>query len=172
MLKYSVLGLLLRIVVAAIILPAPSVLYDAACVAQEKPPLERLAEAAELKGERDVSLGQLCDVFNLVPPTEKCVGYQISPPHEEIIPSFNTFIERSSGTRRIILVKHDSKAGYAYLTGLRGELLNVARGLHVNNGWTFNKVAVTRDIALAHSKEIAFWIENLDDIEKLPDRKD
>jgi hypothetical protein len=190
MAKYSVFGLLLRIIAAAIILPAASVLHNAACVAQEKPPLARIAEMVVRKGYRDVTLGKSCDRFRLAGSIGdgKCKGYQVNDDNVDDkdgtrqekygwlkgwTPSFNTFVERGTSKVRILLANHDGKQGYVFLTNGDGELQNAVFITWINDDWSYSPVApITPDLRAQFEFEKSAWIKAEQEIADLPDRKD
>jgi hypothetical protein len=185
MAKNSVLRLLLRIVAAAILLIAASVLHDAACVAQEKPPLARIADLVVRKGYKDLSLGVLCNRFGIAGRVEdgECKGYQVNDDDvsdEDVakygwqkgwIPSFNTFVERRTGKTRIILADHDASLGYIFLVSPEGELLKAAL-MHKKDDWQHTVVAITSDLRSKFEFEKSAWIKAEQKIAELPDRKD
>jgi hypothetical protein len=190
MAKNSVLRLLLRIAAAAILLLAASVLHDAACVAQEKPPLARIADLVVRKGYKDLSLGVMCSRFSLAGRTGdgECKGYQVNDDDLEDadgtreakygwrkgwLPSFNTFVERGTGKIRIILADHDASLGYTFLVSPEGELLKATLMRKKDDGvFEHTLVAITPDLRAKGELEKSAWIKAEQEIAELPDRKD
>ena len=193
MARNSLLGFLLRISAAAILLLIASIgLRDTrfgevlapSGLAQEKPPLGRIADLAVHKGFKDVEFAGICDPFGLSGRAEdgRCAGYQFNTTVDDEeaaefvgwqkgwVPSFNTYVERGTGRVRIILVDHDSKTAYAYLTDFDGKLLNMALGSKTNR-WSWSTTG-TPDLRARFELEKSAWIKAEKDLAEMPDRKD
>jgi hypothetical protein len=197
MAKNSLVGLLVRIIAAAILLPIASIglrdtqfgeIFTPDGLAQDKPPLARIADLVVRKGYKDLKLGAACYQFGLGGRAEdgECKGYQINNDvsDEDVVKygwqkgwtsSFNTFVERRTGKTRIILADHDASLGYGFLVSPDGELLKAAlmRNMNDKEGhWDFTAVAITSDLRAKFEFEKSAWIKAEKEIDELPDRKD
>ena len=136
---------------------------------------------AERKGYKDTGMGTLCREFKWAGRAgdKQCRANQTSwddderrgdPPNRSHL--FNTFVEFGTGKTRIILVVHDGRNADAFATDLQAELLGVARGNKVGNGWVWSAVRITPELRAKFEKEKRYWThpEQVADVEKLPDR--
>jgi len=150
------------------VLPAIS----ATALAQDAPPLGKIAQLLKRKGYDNVFFGQLCEKFRLAGRLgdRNCRGYQLTAEEGDRTSSFDTYIESGTQAVRIILLNQDARNGYAFLTSADGELQQAALGNKKDNLWYWSATGITPELRTKFSNEVAVWVESLQDIEALPDR--
>jgi hypothetical protein len=143
-------------------------------LAQDTPPLAQIAQLLRRKGYDNVFFGQLCEQFRLAGRLgdRNCRGYQMTTEEGDRKSSFDTYIESGTQAVRIILVNQDARNGHAFLTSADGELQQVALGNKKDGLWYWSAASITPELRTKFSNEVALWIESLQDITTLPDRKD
>jgi hypothetical protein len=147
-------------------------LLSGAANPQGKASLVRLAELATLKGF-DVSLGQACKTFGLAGRADdgQCRALQLAADLDEEDArelgygtdwalSFNTFIERSTHLRWLVLVAHDAHKGHVFLVSADGVLRKAANIKGREGSWTFSEAPLSPSLKAAFAKLTALWMKN------------
>src|ERR1700732_5135945 len=75
-------------------LSCPLLMYPTTVYAQDTALLAKLADLVRRKGYKDISLGQLCDVFGLAARHPTCMAFQMPEAEGAWTTSFNTYVER------------------------------------------------------------------------------
>jgi hypothetical protein len=154
--------------------------------AEEKVPLGKLSEMVIRKGFKDISLGQLCFLFNLRAATGgTCGAYNVAADDDDLkkmgsyregwAPGFFAFVDKITGAVRIVLVTQRKVDGYGFLTDVDGKLRMAAAGRKVPGNWQWHLIDINEEVRSIFSKERSVWIDGTylyGELEKLPDRKD
>jgi hypothetical protein len=140
-------------------------------IGQPSAPLENIADLVIRKGEKDISLGRLCDALQVPRSTDgTCNGYQLNGKEADWAPSFNTYAEPGTGIARIFLVRVEGVTADAFLVTKNGQLQRAALGTKANGVWSWSAAMITSDLSTKFSNEMNYWIDNIEVISALPDR--
>jgi hypothetical protein len=158
-------------VVLAITITLGSALTVLPSLAQELP-FARLVDLVTRKGDLDVQVGQLCHEFGIS--GENPNGLSIQMPwmddKDRSHHLFNIFVG-NTGKQRILLVSHDTKVAYAFLTGPRATPEAVAKGDKNPTSWTWTRISFTPQLSALLQKEVTYWKSIEAEVAKEPDRK-
>jgi hypothetical protein len=149
---------------------------DASCApavtASQDGKLLRLTTLARINGPA-THYEKFCRLFALVESGGSCLVAQLSHAEDDGTHLASIFDDPATKAAHIILAKHDSEAGYAYLTDQDARLEKVLFGARENGmfgsksqAWRWNAIGITDGVLKRFNKEVSYWGMKSDDLAK------